>query len=114
MAKKGWFAIRNIPSMQRAGTPSPYYYILLRFFSKFELCHGCQGRGYTYTEEKRETVADTSIKIHGIKDLEKIKCDSITDTIREILEYQLWGKRRCEICDGFQFIPKRKKLNKVG
>jgi hypothetical protein len=47
----------------------------------------------------------------GVKELEKLNTKegvSITDVVREILEYRQFGKRPCGLCKGFRFVDKTK------
>lgn len=104
MGKQGWLTIRKVPELDSAES-GEYHRILRNFFKKYRNCPSCKGLGYKI-KNPGEVVAETTIKFLGIPEIEKLSMQgiSITDVIREILERQVWNRRRCKVCKGSRFV----------
>lgn len=106
MAKQGWLTIRKVPEVN-TGETGAHFKVLQRFFKEHKTCPACGGQGYKIRAPGNQ-IETTTIKYMGISELEKIHARGlpITDVIREILERQLWKRRRCKICKGSRFMKR--------
>lgn len=104
MGKQGWLTIRKVPQLDTVESGA-YHRILRNFFKTHRNCPSCKGLGYKI-KNPGESVQETTIKYLGIPDIEKLSLQgiSITDVIREILERQVWNRRRCKVCKGSRFV----------
>ena len=110
MGKQGWLTIRNIPKSKKFAERNPYYYILKKFFEKNKLCPKCGGIGSSKKIKKGRVRSEATIRYEGIPELEKLnnmEDVKLTDSMRDILEKIIWGKKFCKLCKGFGFIPKK-------
>lgn len=104
MGKLGWLTIRNVPEIN-SDERGQYHKLLQEFFSDHKNCPACKGLGYTL-KKKGKQVEETTVRYHGIAELEKLNQQgiSLTEVIREILERKVWNRRRCKVCKGSRFV----------
>jgi len=107
MGRVGYLSIRNIPKISSNED-------LITFFKTHKVCPKCRGLGHKQINRR---ISPTSIiRLDNIKELEAFKSldISMTDVIRDILEYQCLNKRSCSLCHGFRFIKKASKEKERG
>ena len=109
MADFGWVSIRKLPNPSNNTSKRNELYIkaLENFFSKFSICPKCNGKGFLL--KKTLPVITTNVRFRGIEDLEEAherKDPPFSDLVREVLSFELEGRKLCASCSGRRFITK--------
>lgn len=112
MGQPGWISLRKVPVLSKE---KEYHAILTEFLLDKRICPNCKGTGYSVNARKK--VVNKMVKYGGIKALEDLhnsklkqkgKLDlQMADVIREILSYELEGRKNCRKCKGVRFVKRK-------